>query len=164
MYEYIKRSSGGIYPPHIPLPLTETMRRMKRNERKKLGVTPAPNKYTVGSTIGNTAPDLPSAPMYTIPGRSDALGRSGGRVGASPGPARYPVVDIDRFKRQPPRPVILGRPNPNLGRTKRTPAPNAYAPGPTLRYANAPQFTIAGRIPNQVSPYYTAADKVPNWE
>lgn len=133
---------------------------MKRSARSgKLTVTPAPNAYHVASTIGNQAVDLPSAPMYTMSGRQK---KATGFV--SPGPARYPAVKLEQFKRQMPRPVILGRPVDRSHRTQRTPAPNAYLPGPGFRYANAPHFTMAGRLPTRSDPYYTPADKVPDWE
>lgn len=128
-------------------------------------VTPAPNAYTLSTAIGNKAPNLPSVPMYTMLGRSAEQGRAGRMVPyGSPGPARYSTVSIERFKQQTPRPVILGRPNDQLLHGRRTPAPNAYLPGPLTRYASAPQFTMAGRFPERVDPFYTAADKVPDWE
>uniref|UniRef100_A0A2S2PTN8 Outer dense fiber protein 3-B n=1 Tax=Schizaphis graminum TaxID=13262 RepID=A0A2S2PTN8_SCHGA len=152
--------------PTIPLCFIGT----RRDCLRKTTRTPAPNAYALATTIGNQAPDMPSAPMYTISGRSAEPGRGGvGRRGAawysSPGPARYSAVALDRFKNQTPRPVMLGSVNQKT-RGKRTPAPNAYfpAPGPASRYANAPQFSIGGRTNTRANPYYTAADKVPDWE
>ncbi|XP_022181235.1 outer dense fiber protein 3-like protein 2 [Myzus persicae] len=142
---------------------------IRRNCMKKSFRTPAPNAYALATTIGNQVPNIPSAPMHTILGRHDEPGRGGGRRGAawykSPGPARYSAVALEHVKKQTPRPVILGRYDPKM-RGKRTPAPNAYFPpaGPASPFANAPQYTIGGRMKRAANPFYTAADKVPDWE
>lgn len=140
---------------------------MRRSTTKNLHIAPGPNKYQLASTIGNQAPNLPSVPMYTILGRSADHGAGEKRKTSfsSPGPAQYSAVQMDLFKRQMPRPVMLGRSDRSTaGYGRRTPAPNAYFPGPPSRYANAPQYSIAGRIPQRADPYLTAADKVPDWE
>ncbi|CAH1725882.1 outer dense fiber protein 3-like protein 2 [Aphis gossypii] len=133
---------------------------MRRDCMRKSTRTPAANAYALSTTIGNQAPDMPSAPMYTILGRYP-----GRRWFSSPGPARYSAVALERFKTQTPRPVMLGAVDQQT-RSKRTPAPNAYfpAPGPASRYANAPQFSLGGRVPARSKPFLTAADKVPDWE
>ncbi|CAI6358944.1 unnamed protein product [Macrosiphum euphorbiae] len=144
---------------------------IRRGELKKSSRTPAPNAYALATTIGNLAPNMPSAPVYSMLGRHPEPGRGVGRrrgtaaCYSSPGPARYSAVNLERFKMQTPRPVILGRFEENM-RGKRTPAPNAYfpPPGPASPFANAPQYTIGGRMKRAANPYYTAADKVPDWE
>ncbi|XP_025203356.1 outer dense fiber protein 3-like protein 2 [Melanaphis sacchari] len=139
----------------------------RRDCMKKFTRTPAPNAYALFTTVGNRTPNLPSAPMYTISGRSTEPGRRRGVAWySSPGPARYSAVALDRVKKQMPRPVMLGSVNRGQTRGHRTPAPNAYFPaqGPASRFASAPQFSISGRAPARANPYYTAADKVPDWE
>ncbi|VVC39443.1 Hypothetical protein CINCED_3A014373 [Cinara cedri] len=134
---------------------------VKLASRKKSGSIPAPNAYSKASTLGNQAVDVSSAPMYTILGkRVEPQGGGGKRI---PGPNKYPAVQLELFKSPAmPRPVILG---PWSGcRGKRTPAPNAYFPGPSSsRYASAPQYSMAARIAEQSQPFYTAVDKVPDW-
>ncbi|VVC29098.1 Hypothetical protein CINCED_3A005723 [Cinara cedri] len=140
----------------IPGPAT-----VKLASRKKPGSIPAPNAYSKASTLGNQAVDVSSAPMYTILGkRVEPQGGGGKRI---PGPNKYPAVQLELFKSPAmPRPVILG---PWSGcRGKRTPAPNAYFPGPSSsRYASSPQYFMAARIAEQSQPYYTAVDKLPDW-
>lgn len=146
--------------------------RTRRDRRGRTLPTPAPNAYPPATTIGGSgAADLPSAPMYSILGRRAEPGGKGRRIAsfASPGPARYQTVPADRYLLQTPRPVMLGRYDGGTGgrAARRTPAPNAYLPtaaAASLRYANAPQFSIAGRYPERADPYYTAADRVPDWE
>ncbi|KAL5245208.1 hypothetical protein ACI65C_012618 [Semiaphis heraclei] len=142
---------------------------IRRDAKKKSLRTPAPNAYALPTTIGSLAPNISSAPKHTISGRyaEPGQGDGGKRSTAwyrSPGPARYSAVELERFKKQTPRPVILGRFDQKAP-GKRIPAPNAYYPPMTASstFINAPQYTIGGRI-KRFNPYYTPADKVPDWE
>lgn len=179
------RGGGGswsISPPKIKLKFSPTksheyyllervgriaLCRWRRDGRTKPSRTPAPNKYSLGTTIGNGAPDMPSAPMYSIQGRRDRP--AGRRVAshASPGPARYSAVPLEKTLPQPPRPVMFGRHEDGLQRRRRgTPGPNAYQPGAaslSSRYPSAPQFSIAGRFPPS-SMVYTTEDLAPDWD
>ncbi|XP_050419955.1 outer dense fiber protein 3-like protein 2 [Adelges cooleyi] len=134
----------------------------KRPSRKKLSPTPAPNAYGQAAIVGNRVPNLPSVPEYTILGRHDGAGK-GKTNYKSPGPAKYSAVELDLYKKQTPRPVMLGTPAAGKSKRKGTPAPNAYLP-PLVRFDNAPQYSLGERIAQPAGPYLTAADKAPFWE
>ncbi|XP_025421868.1 outer dense fiber protein 3-like protein 2 [Sipha flava] len=135
---------------------------LKRTDRRKTTRIPAPNAYSLATTIGNQLPDMPSAPKFSITGLNEKSKRSA-KLGATPGPNQYPAVPVDLVKTQTPRPVILGRLDPKYRRG--TPAPNRYLPGQSgSRFSNAPQYSMASRLRKPADPYYTAADRVPDWQ
>ncbi|XP_053940540.1 outer dense fiber protein 3B [Cuculus canorus] len=108
--------------------------------------TPGPAAYRLPPMLGPHMVNKPSAPNFSILGRS-TVGAFDRDHSKTPGPCGYDPVAADVYKRRSPHFSILGR-TPQPGDPNTKPAPNAYSPqqprqprGPTFGVRHSPFVT-----------------------
>uniref|UniRef100_A0A3Q2TDA1 Ciliary microtubule associated protein 1B n=1 Tax=Fundulus heteroclitus TaxID=8078 RepID=A0A3Q2TDA1_FUNHE len=113
--------------------------------------TPGPATYTLPPMLGHKTVVAPSAPNYTLQGRSKTASFHEDR-NKTPGPAAYNVVDPYIYRQKPPQYSIKGRNFAPEENTK-TPGPGAHYPERvTFTKAKAPSFTFGLRHSQYLAP------------
>ncbi|XP_035280347.1 outer dense fiber protein 3-B [Anguilla anguilla] len=88
--------------------------------------SPGPAAYTLPSVLGTSTVNKPSAPNFSLTGRSK-VGSFHEDLQKTPGPGTYKMVEPSSYKYKPPQYSMIGR-NMMPGDLTEKPGPGAYRP------------------------------------
>ncbi|XP_076444848.1 ciliary microtubule associated protein 1B-like [Babylonia areolata] len=120
---------------------------------------PAPNSYTLPSTLGARVPHVRGGPASTLQGKGSVNKGFSFDHAQTPGPAGYGPVDPGHTTRRAPAVTLKGRPKlPPIKFV--TPGPGAYDPSQGENRVNkaSPRFSMGVRHGDKVKPLFTLAD------
>ncbi|XP_013390616.1 outer dense fiber protein 3 [Lingula anatina] len=114
---------------------------------------PAPNSYSVPSTLGSKVPDKRGNPSFTMTARN-----ANSYDTKTPGPNHYKIVDASVYKKRPVHFSLKGRTSQPGDKTQK-PGPGAHNPQlVTVHMKSNPKFTMGTRHSQFVMPMITLAD------
>lgn len=139
---YSPEKAGRLAYPSAPMYSLASRTKDFENDQ-----TPGPAAYGLPAMIGPKVVGKPTAPNYSIYGRS-MIGSFYEDLSKTPGPCNYRLVDTSIYKNRPPHYSMLARNMPPGDNTKK-PGPGAYSPE---KYTQQHGLTFGIRHSDYVAP------------
>jgi len=122
-----------------------------RTKQSKTDNNPAPNAYTLPTTVGDKLVDKKTLPSYSLRSRPE-IGSFAEDLQKTPGPGTYKVTEPSTYKNKQPNYSITGR-NEVPGDTTMKPGPGAHRPERVyVTKKQAPQFSFGIRHSEYTAP------------